>query len=218
MACVQDRAGNAASTLNRFAKRDPQLYPASDRMYLFGIMLGVLGVAGYFMANKGAKEHANPNRNLRQTSKSEKQKVFGAKTQDWKEHYRRTRVVVNFTGNGLQTHPRAMTTGYESGHVLLMNPAAALLSELLSWGYSLRVPEQQTLRVHRSPKRVAVIGAGTSGLSFLKVVKDYKRGYDLDWDIVLFEKRHDVGDHKKRASSKKTLNKKSNGSLRLAAH
>jgi cation diffusion facilitator CzcD-associated flavoprotein CzcO len=55
------------------------------------------------------------------------------------------------------------------------------------------VPEQQTLRVHQSPKRVAVIGAGTSGLSFLKVVKDYKRGYDLDWDVVLFEKRHDVG-------------------------
>ncbi|KAF8337873.1 uncharacterized protein EI90DRAFT_3118307 [Cantharellus anzutake] len=68
-----------------------------------------------------------------------------------------------------------------------------LLGDLLSWGYSLRVPEQQTLQVHQSPKRVAVIGAGTSGLSFLKVVKDYKEEYDLDWDVVLFEKRHDVG-------------------------
>ncbi len=54
-------------------------------------MLGVLGVAGYFMASKGAKEHADPNRNLRQRMKSDGQPILGTRTQDWKENYRRTR-------------------------------------------------------------------------------------------------------------------------------
>ena len=55
-------------------------------------MLGVLGVAGYFVASKGAKEHADPNRNLRQRMKSSDERaILGTRTQDWKASYRRTR-------------------------------------------------------------------------------------------------------------------------------
>jgi predicted NAD/FAD-binding protein len=42
-------------------------------------------------------------------------------------------------------------------------------------------------------KRLAVVGGGTAGLSFLKVVHELKEQTHLDWEVVLFEQHDDIG-------------------------
>ncbi|KAF8308672.1 hypothetical protein DL93DRAFT_2231445 [Clavulina sp. PMI_390] len=51
-------ARNAAQQLNRAARRDPQLYP------LMFIMLGVVGVGGYFLTNKAGNTAKEPAHHL----------------------------------------------------------------------------------------------------------------------------------------------------------
>ena len=51
----------------------------------------------------------------------------------------------------------------------------------------------QPLVPSQSPKRIAVVGGGTSGLSFLKVSGEYQKEHNVQWEISLFEQRHDIG-------------------------
>ena len=45
----------------------------------------------------------------------------------------------------------------------------------------------------RASKSIAIIGAGTAGLSTLKTILDIPEETRADWNIVIFEKRWDVG-------------------------
>lgn len=42
-------------------------------------------------------------------------------------------------------------------------------------------------------KRIAVVGAGSAGLGTLKVLRDVAAEKGLEWNIVAFEQRSDVG-------------------------
>jgi NADPH-dependent glutamate synthase beta subunit-like oxidoreductase len=42
-------------------------------------------------------------------------------------------------------------------------------------------------------KSIAIIGAGTAGLATLKTIFDLPKEVTANWDVVVFEKRWDVG-------------------------
>jgi cation diffusion facilitator CzcD-associated flavoprotein CzcO len=44
-----------------------------------------------------------------------------------------------------------------------------------------------------SSKTIAVIGGGTGGLGALQVLLDVKRKNNLNWEVVLYEQRQEVG-------------------------
>ena len=46
---------------------------------------------------------------------------------------------------------------------------------------------------HTKQKSIAIIGAGSSGLSSLKTFLDVAESASQNWELVVFEKREDVG-------------------------
>ncbi|KAF8330455.1 uncharacterized protein EI90DRAFT_3060806 [Cantharellus anzutake] len=75
----------------------------------------------------------------------------------------------------------------------------ALISHFSPWQRPFELLGQPGLRtsqpqdISSPPKRIAVVGAGTAGLSFLKVSLGYQRERDVNWEVVLYEQRHDIG-------------------------
>ena len=53
--------------------------------------------------------------------------------------------------------------------------------------------EQFVLTTTPQPKSIAIIGAGSSGLSSLKTFIDVSESTGQNWEIVVFERREDVG-------------------------
>ncbi|KAF8326865.1 uncharacterized protein EI90DRAFT_3069318 [Cantharellus anzutake] len=81
----------------------------------------------------------------------------------------------------------------------LASALPALINCFLPWQHPFGVPGQsdclhfQARETSSTPKRIAVVGAGTAGLSFLKVSQEYQREHNVNWEVVLYEQRYDIG-------------------------
>ena len=74
--------------------------------------------------------------------------------------------------------------------------AANFINPFLLWrdlGAEKSLRNTHTLVRSPSSKRIAVVGGGTAGLSFLKVSREYQKKYNLSWEVILYEQRHDIG-------------------------
>ncbi|KAF8311122.1 uncharacterized protein EI90DRAFT_3005959, partial [Cantharellus anzutake] len=59
---------------------------------------------------------------------------------------------------------------------------------------NVQLPVKAGKEVVISPKRIVVVGGGAAGISFLKVVREFQEQQkDLNWDVVLYEQRDDMG-------------------------
>ncbi|TFY66911.1 hypothetical protein EVG20_g4167 [Dentipellis fragilis] len=81
-----------------------------------------------------------------------------------------------------------------------MNRLTQLALSLLTFGYvqphDTLIPEQALLvdSTRNATKRIAIVGAGTAGISTLKtLLVDLPEEARRDWEVVLFEQRRDVG-------------------------
>ncbi|KAA1476922.1 FAD/NAD(P)-binding domain-containing protein [Dentipellis sp. KUC8613] len=81
-----------------------------------------------------------------------------------------------------------------------MNRLTQLALSLLTFGYvqphNPVIPEQALLAesARNATKRIAIVGAGTAGISTLKtLLVDLPEEARRDWEVVLFEQRRDVG-------------------------
>ena len=93
---------------------------------------------------------------------------------------------------GLHFHPETILM--KLFHCILT--AANFVNPFLLWrdlGAETSLRNSHTLLRSPPSKRIAVVGGGTSGLSFLKVSKEYQKKYNLSWEVILYEQRHDIG-------------------------
>lgn len=54
-------------------------------------------------------------------------------------------------------------------------------------------PTQEPVTNVAQSKSIAIVGAGGAGLAALKTLLDLSQDKQLHWDVVVFERRHNVG-------------------------
>ncbi|KAI0061848.1 FAD/NAD(P)-binding domain-containing protein [Artomyces pyxidatus] len=76
----------------------------------------------------------------------------------------------------------------------MMGRLARVALSLVTFNYAYLFLDQSSLHVDPPRKRIAIVGAGTAGVSVLKVLlADLPEDATQGWDVVLYEQRRDVG-------------------------
>ena len=81
---------------------------------------------------------------------------------------------------------------------IMVNVHQLILSLPWIWGQTHlqddhRIDNVQSQSTDAVQKSIAIIGAGSSGLSSLKTFLDVAESKEQDWELVVFERREDVG-------------------------